>query len=156
MNNDLISREALKKAISELPNDNPSYYYTGDFLDREKVLDEIDNAPTVEAIPLEVHEKAMDVAVDDLFKVQEELNRIRNEKRPQGDLIKPLTELCDRYCKNCPITYAPNDCTDCICTHIRGIINRNNDSIQRKLPGCRRGSCKDCKDKDTCNFSSVR
>lgn len=44
---DLISREALKKAITELSNDNPSYYYTGDFLDREKVLDEIDNAPTV-------------------------------------------------------------------------------------------------------------
>ena len=44
----LIDADALKKAISELPNDNPSYYYTGDLLDREKVLDEIDNAPTVE------------------------------------------------------------------------------------------------------------
>lgn len=47
MNGDLISREALKKAIFELSNDNPSYYYTGYLLDREKVLDEIDNAPTV-------------------------------------------------------------------------------------------------------------
>ena len=45
---DLISREALLKAIKKLPNDNPSYYFTGDLLDREKVLDEIDNAPTVE------------------------------------------------------------------------------------------------------------
>lgn len=45
----------------------------------------------------------------------------------QGDLIKPLTELCDRYCKFCPIIGAPNgnDCTDCICTHIREIINHN-------------------------------
>ena len=48
MNNDLISREALKKAIKELSNDNPSYWNTCDVVDREKVLDEIDNAPTVE------------------------------------------------------------------------------------------------------------
>ena len=45
---DLISRSALKEAICKLSNDNPSYYYTGYLLDREKVLDEIDNAPTVE------------------------------------------------------------------------------------------------------------
>lgn len=44
---DLISREALKKAISELSNDNPSYWNTCDVVDREKVFDEIDNAPTV-------------------------------------------------------------------------------------------------------------
>lgn len=48
MTNDLISREALKKAISKLPNNNPSYYYTGDLLDREKVLDEIDNTQAAE------------------------------------------------------------------------------------------------------------
>jgi len=48
MNDDAISREALKEAISELPNDNPSYYYTGDLLDRERVLDEIDNAQPVQ------------------------------------------------------------------------------------------------------------
>lgn len=48
MNDDKISREALKEAISELPNDNPSYYYTGDLLDRERVLDEIDNAQPVQ------------------------------------------------------------------------------------------------------------
>ena len=50
---DLISREALKKAISELSNDNPSYYYTGDLLDRERVFDEIDNAQAVEVFTLE-------------------------------------------------------------------------------------------------------
>lgn len=47
MNNDLISRDALKKAIKELSNDNPSYWNSCDVVDREKVLDEIDNAPTV-------------------------------------------------------------------------------------------------------------
>lgn len=51
MSNDLISREKLKKAIMELSNDNPSYYYTGYFLDRERVIEEIDNAPTVAERP---------------------------------------------------------------------------------------------------------
>lgn len=49
--------------------------------------------------------------------------------RPQGNLIKPLTELCDRYCENCPVTGGqpnPNDCKDCIVTHIRGIMNEVN------------------------------
>lgn len=54
----LIDADAFKKAISELSNDNPSYYYTGDLLDREKVLDEIDNTPTIspyKAIHDELH-----------------------------------------------------------------------------------------------------
>lgn len=48
------------------------------------------------------------------------------EERPQDDLIHSLTELCNRYCKNCLVIGEipnPNDCTDCICTHIRGIMN---------------------------------
>lgn len=45
------------------------------------------------------------------------------EERPAGELIQSLTELCNRYCENCPITTnIPNECTDCICTHIRGIM----------------------------------
>ena len=44
----LIDANALKEAIKELSNDNPSYWNTCDVVDREKVLDEIDNAPTVE------------------------------------------------------------------------------------------------------------
>lgn len=54
---------------------------------------------------------------------------IKALERPQGNLIKPLTELCDRYCKNCPVTGGEpngNDCTDCIVTHIRGIMNEVN------------------------------
>lgn len=49
-------------------------------------------------------------------------NGIPYDGRPKGELIQSLTELCNEYCKNCPITDVPNECTDCICTHIRGII----------------------------------
>ena len=41
---------------------------------------------------------------------------------PTVGLIQSLTELCNEYCKNCPVTDVANECTDCICTHIRGII----------------------------------
>lgn len=76
--------------------------------------EDIDNAPTVrlEYLPN--------------YAGLESVEMVR-ASRPQGDLIKPLTELCDRYCKFCPITGTPdgNDCTDCICTHIRRIIERS-------------------------------
>lgn len=49
-------------------------------------------------------------------------NSLPYEEKLQDNLIHSLTELCNKYCKNCPVTYAPNDCTDCIITHIRGII----------------------------------
>ena len=82
----LIDADALRDCAFEV--------YQGNGVKLETImvvpLAEINNAPTVEAISLEVHEKAMDVAVDDLFKVQEELNRIRNEKR-QGEWI-PVSE----------------------------------------------------------------
>lgn len=54
MNDDLISRKALKEAIRKLPNANPSYIHSVDVLDREMVLDEIDNAPTVDTTFREV------------------------------------------------------------------------------------------------------
>jgi hypothetical protein len=73
MNNDLISRKALKKAIMELSNDNPSYYYTGYLLDREKVLDEIDNAPTVKEVSvIEFKEPLPLVKAHKIVKVLEE------------------------------------------------------------------------------------
>jgi len=52
----------------------------------------------------------------------DEILEIHKAERTQGNLISPLTELCNRYCKNCPVPDKSNDCTDCICTHIRGII----------------------------------
>ena len=38
------------------------------------------------------------------------------------NIIRSLTELCNEYCKNCSVADNSNECTDCICTHIRGII----------------------------------
>lgn len=46
------------------------------------------------------------------------------EEKSQDNLIQSLTELCNKYCKNCPIPDVPDDCHDCICTHIREIIER--------------------------------
>ena len=106
---DLISREALKKAIMELPNDNPSYYYTGDLLDRERVIDEIDNAPTVEP----------EITDDDLRACMKESHHLGYElaeikfKKPQGEWIKTdgnsfecpfchrLFDFGDNYCGFC-------------------------------------------------------
>lgn len=82
--------------IIEIPNENSIVKWKNEDKDEWKVAEISDliqayeNAPTFEVIPLEVHEKAMNIAVDDLFKVQEELNRIRNEKR-QDEWI-PVTE----------------------------------------------------------------
>ena len=60
----------------------------------------------------------------DEWKVAEISDLIKAYERPQDNLIQSLTELCDRYCKFCPVTGGPNgtDCTDCICTHIRRIM----------------------------------
>lgn len=51
------------------------------------------------------------------------LAKLKNKETPEGNLIQSLTELCNKYCENCPVTYAPNDCTDCLITHIRRIMN---------------------------------
>lgn len=70
------------------------------------------------------------------YEEQVDLNEVKaiaekaEQERPQGDLIHSLTELCNRYCKNCPVigeTPNLNDCSDCICTHIRGIMNEVKD-----------------------------
>lgn len=59
----LIDANDLKEAIMKLPNDNSRYYYTGDLLDRERVLDEIDNAPTVEEIEKPHHSECRNRAI---------------------------------------------------------------------------------------------
>lgn len=44
----------------------------------------------------------------------------------EKDKIIKLKELCDEYCESCPVTHGqpnPNDCTGCIVTYIRGIID---------------------------------
>lgn len=78
-----------------------------------KALDDIiDNAPTVEAIPTELHEKIMD-------KVEGELLECQSNLRPQGEWKLDDTEqFC--YCDQCEDTYYPrpldpswNYCPNC-------------------------------------------
>lgn len=76
----------------------------------------LDNAPTVSFMI------SPDYVTELQNRNKELIRQLEEAERPQDKLIHSLTELCNRYCENCPITYAPNDCTDCICTHIRGII----------------------------------
>lgn len=86
---------------------------------------------------LDADKEAFDFAIDaietgEIYMTGEDYNLFlegykqgkKDFERPQDNLIQPLTDLCDRYCKFCPITGGPNstDCTDCICTHIRGIM----------------------------------
>lgn len=103
---DELKEEMNKKAL-DLAN--------GGMIFIETINNVIDNAPTVDIS--ETISKFRNTAYQNGFTTG--LN-----KRPQSDLIKPLTALCDRYCKFCPVTGGPNgtDCTDCICTHIRGIM----------------------------------
>ena len=102
MNNDLISRKVLKNLISDksipikFEEEKRGEWQCSSGVLLSDIYKTIDNAPTVEVIPLEVHEKAMDVAVNDLFKMQEELNRVRNEKRTQGEWIPVSERLPDK------------------------------------------------------------
>lgn len=95
---DLISREALKKALKEKFDD---------FI-AEGVYDEIDNAPTVEAYPFE--------QVQELVKLNQQFaEEIEELKKPQGEWIKigeiGLAYKCNRcgevdvistnFCPNC-------------------------------------------------------
>lgn len=69
---DLISREALKEEVENLIGYSLSY---------EAILNAIDNAPTVEVIPTELHEKIMDKTTGELLECQSNL-------RPQGEWIE--------------------------------------------------------------------
>lgn len=70
--------------------------------------EEIDNAPTVELTNNQAYDKGF-------------ITAMKLYARPQENLISQLTELYSEYCKNCLVT-DDNECTDCIITHIRGII----------------------------------
>lgn len=45
------------------------------------------------------------------------LAKLKNKETPKGNLIQSLTELCNKYCKNCPVTGEADDCTDCLIIH---------------------------------------
>lgn len=70
---DLISRETLKEAFDvAIFNDEDDY---------KKALRIIDNAPTVGAIPTELHEKIMDITTGELLECQSNL-------RPKGKWVR--------------------------------------------------------------------
>lgn len=100
MNNDLISREALKNKIKELPWTGDESYY--DRVGLHAITDLIDNAPTVE--PLKIYE----------FKG---CNNCELE-RPQGEwiMIKNSDGHLKCYeCSECKKSqgYISNFCEDC-------------------------------------------
>jgi len=78
MNNDLISRSALKKALKEKFDD---------FIP-EGVYDEIDNAPTVEAVPLEHHNKIKGILDNEV----KSLVDILDNERSKGEWIRKEVE----------------------------------------------------------------
>ena len=121
---DLISREALKEKI-----------WRSDVSTREKISNLIDNAPTVEVIPTELHEKIMDKTTGELLECQSNL-------RPQGEWIEDKVAfhlVCNQcgctlrqlksevfegdydynFCPNCGASMKPKanqlrDCENCV------------------------------------------
>lgn len=96
----IIDADTLMKSIQD-NFDNLNAYFPSAF------IKEVKDAPTVKTYCY--------------FCGQTEHGQI--EERPPVNLIDLLTEICGEYCKNCPIIDEDgNECTDCIITHIRGII----------------------------------
>lgn len=105
MNNDLISREALKKEIENLIGYSLSY---------EAILNAIDNAPTVEldeGVIQEVLKKRCMTVITNEYLIELITS---NGKRPQGEWLKNANQiykcsLCGaygnpnyfRFCPNC-------------------------------------------------------
>ena len=104
MNNDLISREALKKAIDDAYKEYDGYAPEDLSRFAERVDEEIDNAPTVENITI-FCENADEKTIEDL---KVELERVKTELRPQGEW-KDYSE--DGYVE-CPICNCLTNCDD--------------------------------------------
>ena len=80
---DLISREALKKAIEQIAQD-----YVDDNFFWAKLFDLIDNAPTVEANSIiDGLNNEIDDLSENLAWYINERNRLLKERRPQGEWI---------------------------------------------------------------------
>lgn len=87
MNNDLISREALKKELLKR-----LWFVSSPETDAQAIKDIIDNAPAVENITV-FTESTYEKAIADL---KEELQKIIAEKRPKGEWI-PVSERLPEY-----------------------------------------------------------
>ena len=97
---DLISREALKKYARVVFDKD---------LGRLRVVDvsDIDNAPTVEVIPTELHEKIMDKTTGELLECQSNL-------RPQGEWNYIQAGMCVcPFCGAMPHKEYKNFCAKC-------------------------------------------
>lgn len=95
---DLISREALKKSFEDTVCIEPMPYAF--------VKQIIDNAPTVEAIPTELHEKILDQTAGELLECQSNL-RTQGEWKLHGMIYycsvcgHECGESGDNFCGNC-------------------------------------------------------
>ena len=133
-NNDLISREALKKAIKDefdlaIYNGNIMLMSKGSIVDR--VLSYIDNAPTVERPKYILKVKSL--TAEDKKRFQEEWNKsaggllaipdnyeIIPVERSQGELAEKLKDrIEENICKRCPMK---NNCVLCEISRVFQII----------------------------------
>lgn len=53
----------------------------------------IDHAPAVDVVQLEQHEKILDQTISELFKCQEELEKLRNEIRSQDEWVRKVAVI---------------------------------------------------------------
>lgn len=95
---DCISRSKLMKTLLELPDDTPTFFYSRCLLERQKVIDTIDNAPTVEINTNDIEYKAYCKGLEDGKKIA----------RPQGkwitvkqDTILGNFEVNNKVCDQC-------------------------------------------------------
>ncbi len=96
MNNDLISRSALKKSIKSYADDQ---YAENEYLGEYAIMDIIDNAPTVDCYTFTQVKKLFDLNV-------QMADEIENLKRSQGEWI---TKGQDIYCSICNQESAYNE-----------------------------------------------
>lgn len=109
MNNDLISREALKKAIAEA-----TYNFEQIPIRVDEVQELIDNAPTVEASNIiDGLNNEIDDLSENLAWYINERNRLLKERRPHGKWITTW----DRYIFQCSCCHGKsvkyNFCPEC-------------------------------------------
>jgi len=100
MNNDLISREALKKALEE-------YKYCGFY---DKLIELIDNAPTVEVEPEKIaianvsfdENKLKEIVQTEVIEKIKSGELVIKDERPQGELAEKLNErIVESVCRYC-------------------------------------------------------
>ena len=114
---DAISREALKKTISELPNANPSYGHKCDVVDRQDVLDEINDAQAVEHSLLPLSSEA-DNAYMRGYEVGKAEGIMKASTRPKGEYISvdklfAKCSICGNLTRVLKKYNMPNFCPAC-------------------------------------------